>query len=93
MRNPDASFDQAVTIVNAKVNRLTPWPGCGVRDWQLDQDIYGMHPYAGMANPFVARTGGVYPIIVLNCANCGNLRFFSAIMLGLVKPDGSRVLA
>ncbi len=93
MRIPDASFDQALTIVNAKVNRLSPCPACGTNDWKLDQEIYEMPLYPGSATAFATPRQGRYPIVMVNCSNCGFLRTFSAIMLGLVKPDGSPVLA
>jgi hypothetical protein len=93
MRIPDASFAQATAIINAKVNRLTPCPACGTRDWRIDQEIYEMRPFSGETNPFYQQTGGTYPLVLLGCSNCGHIRLFSAIKLGLVKPDGSPVLA
>jgi predicted nucleic-acid-binding Zn-ribbon protein len=91
-RISDASFDTMLTLVNAKINRLSPCPGCGTNDWALDQTIYDVKSY----NPpgtqqFYGNQGqpGPMPMVAILCKKCGHVRFFSAITLGIVRQDGT----
>lgn len=89
MRIPDTSFEIAVAGVKSKAKRLAPCPACGTNSWLLDQEIYQLPSFS----PASPANAPVYPVAMLVCSSCGHLRLFSAISLGLVKPDGSPVFA
>lgn len=56
---------------------------CGTNQWNLE-----MHTVTPMIFGKQLQLGGVaYPQVMLSCAHCGNIKFFSAIRMGVTKQE------
>ncbi|MFQ5794803.1 MAG: hypothetical protein ACE5JP_07125 [Candidatus Bipolaricaulia bacterium] len=65
------------------------WPSprncyvCNDTQWEISNKVFEIREFFGGA----LTAGPVIPIIVLVCKNCGHTVFFSAMRLGVVKPE------
>ena len=58
---------------------------CGKNQWSIDDRLYGLWEF-GLAESEASRDVGIAPLIILTCGNCGCLRFFHALNVGLDVP-------
>ena len=62
---------------------LTPCSSCGVTDWQGARYIVNVPS----APPVAQAKVRAYPALLLTCKNCGMFRLYSAVAIGIVKPQ------
>jgi hypothetical protein len=56
-------------------------PICQTDSWEVSDSIFGLPEFShGLLS---GRGGAFYPVVPVNCNNCGYVIFFSAIKLGL----------
>jgi predicted nucleic-acid-binding Zn-ribbon protein len=78
--DPD-DFEVAKTWLETHCRNMA-CPCCGTNAWTIG-DISTMLPLQGNA---VQLGGTVTPTVSLACTNCGYMRFFSAVIMGLAEP-------
>jgi len=83
-RLTDQEKQQAEEWVKEQGGR--PCPACGRNQWMILPHILDFRPYRGRG-AFVIGGGPSYPAVTLICTNCGNFRFHSAVVMGLLKPE------
>ena len=70
--------------------RVRTCPMCGEEDFGLSESIYAM-PLSGSGAINLSECA---PAIAMLCSNCGYMRFFNALMAGVVKqqppPEGEK---
>lgn len=57
---------------------------CGHSQWNLAEDIIA--PMA-FSEGSIMLGGRSYPQLMVICTNCGNTKYFNAVMIGLVKGE------
>lgn len=57
-------------------------PNCGRTTGVIADHLLNFHPYTPQAALTIG--GATYPAAVLFCSNCGHLRLFSAVMIGVL---------
>lgn len=60
---------------------------CHTRQWLMSEELTTPVIFAGGFN----IGGTAYPHLQITCTNCGNTKFFSAVVMGLLppkKPEG-----
>ena len=55
---------------------------CHKNDWKVDAVLYEVREFTVINVGFASET--LLPVVVVTCANCGNLLFFNAMRLGVV---------
>lgn len=83
-------MNQTKTIekLNQKWTHSKECECCGADNWSLSDKISSpMH----MEGNSIALGGSISPQITVVCNNCGNIKLFNAIILGLMKTDGTIV--
>jgi len=61
-------------------------PVCQHVDWTLAPNVYEVREFHG--GGVFGTSGSIVPFIIVSCTNCGNTRFFNAIIVGAVKREG-----
>lgn len=57
---------------------------CQTRNWNLEPHIVTPAIYVKKGFTF----DSAYPHVMITCKNCGNVKFFSATQIGIVKKPG-----
>jgi len=74
---------------NRVVEKLRQFQGvevcsyCQSNEWNISDSIFELREFHGGSITF---GGGIYPVVPMTCAKCGNTLFFNAIMLGVIEP-------
>ena len=60
---------------------------CGSKSWSYDDTLFEVREFHGGS---LVAGGGVpiMPLLVLTCDTCGSVRFFNALVAGLVDKEG-----
>jgi len=59
-------------------------PDCGHSTWSIDMNIFEMREFLeGKIN--ISGYGYLKPVLVLTCENCGHLKTFNAVKIGIVQ--------
>ena len=54
---------------------------CGSKIWNLNEHIIAP---VNVQNGSLALGGSMTPQVILTCSNCGNTKYFNAVMIGLL---------
>jgi hypothetical protein len=59
---------------------------CGSQRWSLNEHIIAP---VNLENGSLALGGSMTmtPQVILTCSNCGNTKYFNAVMIGLLQPS------
>jgi len=72
----------AINWIKAKSPEMT-CECCGKKDWQLGKDIVVPINFNGG----MLQGGQIYPHFLVICSNCGNTKFFNAVITGVLKDN------
>ena len=84
MRLNYEQMEKVLQYLDKKWGESKTCPVCNHGDWTVFERVYDIREYhkEGMV-----LGGGVIPFVIASCDNCGNTRFFNAIIAGVVKPQ------
>ena len=87
MKLDHAQMNKVIEFFDKKWGEFKQCPVCKQSDWTVFERVYDVREYheEGMV-----LGGGAIPFVVTSCTNCGNTRFFNAIIVGVVKPQGQK---
>ena len=60
---------------------------CGARSWNLSPIVVNLVEFAG-GGLVVGEEVRLVPVISIACNSCGHVVLFSAVWLGVIKPNG-----
>jgi len=76
-------IQKATAWVNDKsVREGDPCQVCGSTHSLVEPSL---GPMPGGINPYDGVTGWLHPAVVVTCQNCGFMRYFNAVIVGLMK--------
>ena len=76
------NFDKVLKHLNDKWGN-TPCPMCKANSWTINDTIYELREFHG--GNVVLGSGPIYPVIPINCNNCGNSIFINALVSGAIE--------
>lgn len=62
---------------------------CGANQWTITKHIFEMREYSGGG---FAIGGAVVPYVTLQCAVCGEIKCFNAILLGVIDAKTGNLI-
>lgn len=77
---------KALECLNKKWTQPKECECCGMKSWQMSNNVVSPNT---ANNDSIAIGGLVFPQITVTCVNCGNTKYFNAIVLGIIKTDGT----
>ena len=75
-----------------KINEVLKKPGCEVCDspnWGTMDRLYEIREFDKGA---ILMGGGIIPLAVIQCRNCGYMRLLNAITIGFVNGDTGEII-
>lgn len=79
--------DLIVDRLNAYKDKRQPCPICGGTQWIISDTIFEIREF-NMGNMVIGgANSAIIPMIPISCANCGYMRFLSAIKLGIINSQ------
>lgn len=89
MSPEQAKFVQKIVAEKCK---NTPCPSCESEpNWLMSDRIYGLpelHPHMTTTSSPYSPFQSAMPIVALYCKNCGYMRTYNAIWLGIIDATG-----
>ena len=77
----DTLHKKILQALQAKMgNRLTSCPLCGGINWNIEPCVLNLRLDSQVTSGLVVG-GPVYPVVVLNCKNCGEVRMVNIVVL------------
>jgi len=61
---------------------------CGHKGWGFNDTVFEMREFCG--GGLVVGNIPIYPVILVNCDNCGYTHFFNAITLGAIESNAQK---
>ena len=77
--------DKLIEFLNTK--RITPnCPLCNSITWGVSDTIFEMREFQG-GNLNLGGNQNIFPVIPINCTECGNTIFLNAMQVGVLDPQ------
>lgn len=79
----DIQKKQAIAWLESKWKENRNCDFCGQNQWSLSQDFVTPPVF----EKGIKIGGKAYPQLMLICNNCGNTKYFNAVIMGLIKEE------
>jgi hypothetical protein len=75
---------EALKILNSKWVKDKDCEICGKSNWTIAEDLVMPMPFTGGG---LVIGGPSYPQLQVICGNCGNTKYFNAVILGVARSE------